>query len=423
MTSFDSASERAPVAPVLPSFVAPHGASSAHDIRPVSTMFAVLTTPRRVRALLSISAVLTLAACSADSSSATDDTSGAAVATARDTAVISPPMMLGARDVAIASERAVRAGIEVTGSLDPAERVEVRAQIAGQLGRVAVERGTAVRRGQVLTAFESGALRAQVASAEAAVAARTRDLEAVDTLYKRGAASQQDFVNARAARDAAQAQVAQARETLERATVLAPIAGQVSEKLVSSGEAVQTGAKLFTLVNADQLELAGQMAAVDAAQVRVGQRVVLTLEAYPDRELTGRVDRIDPVADPATRQVTAYIRVDNRRNPVVAGLFALGRIQTGTAASANMVVTVPTGAVRTEGADTVVYVVHEGRVQRRVVGLGARDNATGMTEVRRGLQAGERVLTAPGAAPRDGAAVEWLEPAETAKPAEARQPV
>lgn len=391
--------------------------TTTHDSHFFSSMSASFAASRTMLGVLA--AAFTLSACGSDSASTPQDSARAASAsdslppTAAGNTT-NTPLVLGSRDLAVVVEQPLRAGIEVTGSLDPAERVEVKAQIAGQLARVTVERGTAVRRGQALTSFESGALRAQVASAQAAVAARARDLEAIDTLYKRGAASQQDFVNARAARDAAEAQLAQVRETLERATVLAPIGGQVSEKLVSTGEAVQSGAHLFTIVNSDVLELAGQMAAADAAQVRVGQRVLLTLDAYPGREVQGRVDRIDPVANPATRQVTAYIRVQNTRDPVVAGLFATGRILTGqstAAASAQASsLAVPSGAVRAEGADTVVYVVVDGRVQRRHVAVGARDALTGLSEVRSGLRAGERVLIAPGAAPRDGAAVQVVPP-------------
>jgi membrane fusion protein, multidrug efflux system len=391
--------------------------STSHDSHFSSAMSASFVASRTMLGVFA--AALTLSACGSDSASTPQDSARAASASDS----LSPtaagnttntPLVLGARDLAVVVEQPLRAGIEITGSLDPAERVEVKAQIAGQLARVTVERGTPVRRGQALTSFESGALRAQVASARAAVAARARDLEAIDTLYKRGAASQQDFVNARAARDAAEAQLAQVRETLERATVLAPIGGQVSEKLVSTGEAVQSGAHLFTIVNSDVLELAGQMAAADAARVRVGQRVLLTLDAYPGREVQGRVDRIDPVANPATRQVTAYIRVQNTRDPVVAGLFATGRILTGQSAAAASAqassLAVPIGAVRAEGTDTVVYVVADGRVQRRLVSVGARDALTGLSEVRNGLRAGERVLIAPGAAPRDGAAVQVVSP-------------
>ena len=367
--------------------------------------------PNRHRALPIVltSAALLLSACGKSPSNETKPATSA-VADGNADATIAT-LELGERDVAQASSRPVAAGVYVTGSLDPAEKAEIQSQIAGQLSRVLVDRGSVVRRGQLLTTFESSALRAQVASAEAAVSARERDLEAADTLYKRGAASQQDFVNARVARDAARAQLAQARETLDRASITAPIAGQVSEKLVSSGEGIQSGKKLFTIVNADELELAGQISASDAARVRVGQSVQLTLEAYPGRTLTARVARLDAVADPTTRQVTVYIRFDNRtqRERIVAGLFASGRIQTpaGTGATPNSsnVVTVPTVAVRTEGTESVVYTVESGVLHRKVVSLGTRDPDADLVEIRSGLDSGATVLVAPGTSPRDNTPV------------------
>jgi RND family efflux transporter MFP subunit len=377
---------------------------------------------RRARALslTLVSATLLLAACRKDAP-ARATTASTPNTPSGEHAATSNAILLGERDVAQAGSRAVAAGVYVTGSLDPAEKVEIQSQIAGQLLRVLVDRGTVVRRGQVITTFESGALRAQVASAEAAVAARERDLVAADTLYKRGAASQQDFVNARVARDAARAQLAQAEETLQRANITAPIAGQVSEKLVASGEGVQSGKKLFTLVNTDALELAGQISASDAARVRVGQRVSLTLETYPGRTLVARVDRLDAVADPATRQVTVYIRFDNRaaRERIVAGLFAAGRIETPTAdsgrSSTTRVVTVPTVAVRTEGSESVVYTVAHDTLHRQVVTIGTRDPEADEVEIRHGLEAGATVLVAPGASPRDNTPVRMTRSDDRAK--------
>ncbi len=349
----------------------------------------------------------TLAACGTAGGSAADG-AAARPAGAAGTAPSDPAgvLSLGPSDVVRAVAGPVAAGITVTGSLDPADRVEIKAQLAGQLDRVLVERGTVVRRGQTLAVYDAGALRAQDASARAALAARERDLGAADTLYKRGAASQQDFVNARVARDAARAQLTQARETLARATVAAPIGGQVSDKLVSSGEAVQPGTQLFTIVNNDVLELTGQVGADQIGRVRVGQPVRLTLEAYPGRVLSGRVDRLDPVADPATRQVTAYVRVDNRVAGVVGGLFATGVILSGAESQvAAGAVAVPAAAVRQEGGAPVVYAIENDRVRRRPVTVGVRDAQSGAVEVRAGLAAGTLVLVAPGSPPRDGTPV------------------
>lgn len=390
--------------PIAPTVGRPLAISSSTTMLAFSSLpFWRTTSVRRATSLAAAVLCVSTAACGSKPESPS-------VSTAATDSTRAATLVLGPRDVAQATARPVAAGVYVTGSLDPAETVEIQSQIAGQLGRVLVERGTVVTRGQLLTSFDASAMRAQLSSAEASVAARERDLVAADTLYKRGAASQQDFVNARAATDAARAQLAQARETLDRASVRAPIGGQVSEKFVATGEGVQSGAKLFTIVNGDALELAGQISAADAAAVRVGQPVHLTLEAYPGRTFVGRVARLDAVADQATRQVTVFIRYTNTgASRIVAGLFASGRIQLGSQGAARdtaALVTVPGVAVRTEGNESVVYVIQDGRVRRTPVTVGARDTDADLVQIHSGLVAGTTVLVAPGASPRDNTPVE-----------------
>ena len=305
-------------------------------------------------------------------------------------------MTLGARDVAIAALAPITAGIAVTGSLDPADRVEIRAELSGQIERVVVDRGSIVGRDQMLAQFDAAIVQARGISATVNLGARERDLDAADTLYRAGVLSERDFRQARVAHDAAKADLAQARDAVSNATVRSPIRGEISERHVSSGEVVQPGTKLFTVVNNDSLELAAQVGADQIGRVRVGQPVRLALDAYPGRAIAGRVARIEPVADAATRRVGVYIRVPNANHGIVAGLFATGTILTATDASAP-VLAVPAAAVRADTTGSSVMLIVGDRVERRTVVVGSRDDAAGLLEVRSGLSAGDRVIVAPGA--------------------------
>src|SRR5690606_1161771 len=165
-----------------------------------------------------------------------------------------------------------------------------------------------------------------------------------------GAMSEFEFRGAQAAREAAQAQLAAARaqaagagEQAQRATITAPIAGEVSNRQVSEGEAVNPGQPLFTVVNTEILELAGQVPVNQAAGVRVGQPVEFSLSAYPGRTFRGEVARVEPTADPATRQVGVYVRLPNPGRQLVGGQFATGRILSGGETEA---VVVPATALR-----------------------------------------------------------------------------
>lgn len=299
-------------------------------------------------------------------------------------------MLLGARDVATVSLETIASGISITGSLDAAQRVEVKSQLAGQLDRVTVDRGSSVRRGQLLATIDARGTRAQLSSAQASLEAAERDFRAADTLYKAGAISERDFVQAKVARDASQAQLEQVEETLSRASVTSPITGVISMRSVEPGEAVQTAAALFTIVNTDSLELAGRVAPDAVGRIRIGQSVALTLDAYAGRTITGRVARIEPVAETGTRQVAVYVHVPNPQHELVGGLFATGLIMDDGVKTPQPAV--PTTAVQTNGSESVVFVLDGDRIARRSVTLGERDASRGLVAILSGVSAGERVL-------------------------------
>lgn len=343
---------------------------------------------------------------------------GGATTAEEDGAASGPPAVsLGSQDVAIAQESELAAGIVLTGSLVPAEVVPITAQVPGTMGGVRVDRGTPVRRGQVMGTIQAAGVRSQAAGAQAGVAAAEanlalakQQLEASRRLHEAGAVSAIDYRSAQAAYEAAEAQVAAAKaqaagasENAARTTITAPITGVVSRRDVEPGQPVGVGDPLFTVVNSDVLELSAQISVSEAARVEVGQPVVFTLTGQPGTELTGSVARKDPVADPATRQVGVYVRLPNPEGRIVGGQFARGRILTGGAETA---VVVPTIAVRGSSDSTFVLVVEEGKVAQRQVETGARDEAAGIVAIRSGVQAGERVITTPGVGIAPGTAVQ-----------------
>ena len=361
--------------------------------------------PAMARSVTLVAALLTAAACGGSSSA--EETG---------TVAETPAAILGASDVATAQRADVAGGIILTGSLQPANVVTIRAQVPGTMTNVRVDRGTAVNRGQTLGTIEAAGIRSQaagaranVAAAEAQLAVARQQLDAARRLQAAGAMSVIELRTAEAQFGAAEAQVAAARanataagESAERATISAPIGGVVSARMIEEGEAVSPGDELFTVVDTRELELAGQISPEQAARVRVGQAVVFTLDAAPDREYRGRVARIDPVANEQTRQIGVYVRLANSQNAIVGGQFARGRIVGQEASNA---VVVPIGAVRDAGGSPFVLVIDDGRAARRDVTIGARDESQGIIAINSGLTAGERVVATPTITLQEGASV------------------
>jgi RND family efflux transporter MFP subunit len=317
-------------------------------------------------------------------------------------------VQLQSTDVAVVQPTSITGGIVLTGTLNPERIVEVRSQVPGIVRRLAVDRGDPIRSGQLIAVIEAEGIRsaaagalAQVSAAEANLALARQRLESARTLHGRGAISQIDLQAAEAAFEAAQGQLAAARaqaasasESARRANITAPIGGEVSNRHVSQGEVVNPGDPLVTIVNTALLELAGQVPVQSAARVQRGQRVEFTVDAYPGQVFDGGVARVDPTADPATRQVGVYLRLPNPGNRIVGGVFATGRVVSSIADS---VLAVPAAAVRTENSGTYVWLIENDRLTRRPVVTGAREDATGLVEIVSGLSAGDRVLAAPGA--------------------------
>jgi membrane fusion protein, multidrug efflux system len=309
-------------------------------------------------------------------------------------------------DVVTVAEGQIEEGLAISGPLDPYRSVEVRAQLAGELVSVNVERGTAVAAGAVLGRYDAATVqsqllgaRAAVASAEAAVASASHRLESTEALYAAGAVSRQDLRQAGSGAEAAVAQVAaaaaqlaQAEEAHRRTVLRAPSGGIVSARLVSAGEAVAPGQPLFRIVDTDTLELAARVPVSGLGSFRVGDPVVFRIDDASDRLLIGYVDRIEPMADPSTRQVVVYARLPNTDGALVGGLYATGtivlRTVRGAALPAASVAEAPDGGRH-------VLVIEDGRAARREVRVLGEDRASGQVVVE-GLEPGVLVIARPG---------------------------
>ncbi|HEV2147471.1 MAG TPA: efflux RND transporter periplasmic adaptor subunit, partial [Longimicrobiaceae bacterium] len=228
-----------------------------------------------------------------------------------------------------------------------------------------------------------------------------------------GAIAERDLEQARNAQNLAQSQLADARarltqtqEQAAKAVVRAPISGVVSDRPVNAGDVVAPGAALFTIVDPGSMRLEAAVPAAQLGQVRVGAPVRFTVSGYPGRTFTGRVERINPAADPATGQVPVFVSIPNADGALVAGLFAQGRV----ASEERQALLVPAGAVVEQAGTPVVLRLRGGRAEAAAVRVGATDSETEQVEVVSGLAAGDTILvgaavgTTPGTQVRIGRA-------------------
>ncbi len=303
-----------------------------------------------------------------------------------------------ARSVATAAVERVAGGETAVPGL---VRARQRAALASRLQASVVElprrEGEPVAAGDVLVRLDDSALRAGIAAAETAMNAAVADLRRVENLLQKGAATPREREDAESRAAAARAGYESAREGLSYAVLRAPFPGRLAARLVDVGDVVSPGAPLVEIEGGAGLELVATLDASLATALSVGSALQVHVDGQPDR-LAARVSSLSRAADPATHRFE--IRADLGAAPGLrSGLFARLLVPTPDAEAR---LQVPNAALLRRGGLVGVFVVDGGQARLRWIAAGRAFGDA--TEVRAGVEAGEKVVLEPGDL-ADGAAV------------------
>ena len=334
-------------------------------------------------------------------------------------------MQVGPENVTVVKVQQIKSGPAISGSLAPLRSATIRAEMSGAVLQTSAEAGQAVRAGQPLAQIDAAVLRDQSLSAKSAVTTAEssyeiarRDLQRNETLEKAGAIAERQVETGRNQVLAAQAQLSNARaqlanvqKMLDKASVQAPFSGIVSVRQVSAGDVVSPGTALFTVVDPGSMQLEASVPAEQLGQVRVGMPIDFTVNGYPNRAFTGRITRINPTADPTTRQVKIVAAIPNAGNTLVGGLFAEGRVSTETRTAP----VVSLAAVDERGLRPSVIRLKNGKIEKVDVQLGIRDAAAETVEITAGLAQGDTVLLGAARGISPGTPVRVSAPSDTKK--------
>ena len=177
---------------------------------------------------------------------------------------------------------------------------------------------------------------------------------------------------------------------------------------MNTGDVVQVGNPMFTVVDPGSLRLEGQVPVAALGSLTIGTPVPFTIDGYGDKRFEGKIIRINPAVDPATRQVRVTVALPNASGKLVAGLFAQGR----AAVESRTALVVPTSAIDRRGIRPTVTRLRGGVVERVEVGVGIEDQAIDRVEITQGIAAGDTLIIGsargilPGTKVRPGASAE-----------------
>ncbi|WP_374565296.1 efflux RND transporter periplasmic adaptor subunit [Ideonella sp.] len=345
------------------------------------------------------------------------------------TAASAPPtLLLSAEDLRTANSGLHAMGPVITGSIQPERRADLRAEVPAVVLQVLKENGEAVRKGELLIRLDDTAIRDSLASAEEAARASAqsadqaeRTFQRLKTLQAQGMSSMQALDDAEVRRNnaqsdlvAARSRAVAARQQLQRTEVRAPFDGVVSDRKASAGDTAQVGKELVKVIDPTSMRFEGLVSADRMSELKIGQSVSFRVNGATEGDFSGKIKRVDPSANAATRQVAVQVSIDGGAVPRVAGLYAEGQVAT----SGEQALMLPEGALTKEGDNAYVWRLEGSALKKVKVQLGERDLRSGEYVVRSGLAAGDQILRAPGAALVDGQHVERAKPATVAAPAQ-----
>ncbi len=350
-----------------------------------------------------------------------------------DDAQTKTPLLLAPEDLYTVQSNALTTGPSITGSVQPERRADLRAEVQAVVVQLLKENGEPVQRGDLIVRLDDTAIRESLNSAEASTRSASRAYEQADKQLQRikqlrasGLVSAKDLEDAESRWNTAQSdlevaktQVAVARQQLERTKVRAPFDGIVADRQVSAGDTVQIGRELVKVIDPTSMRFEGLVSAETIGEIEVGQQVVFRVHGYAQQEFTGHITRVNPAANITTRQVEVLVAFsDPKEEPKLGGLYAEGRVETGSSAA----LTLPATALVQENTGSFAWRLQGDALQKVALDVGARDARTGDYVLKRGLAQGDRLLRYPNSTLHDGQRVQLEAAADAAAGEEPAKP-
>ncbi len=292
--------------------------------------------------------------------------------------------------------------VEFSAGLEPVWTADISSKVDGRINNLLVSEGDVVQSGTVIAALDTNELAAQVLQAQGNLFAAQSNLKQAELDYNRysalssqGAVSAQLLDNARTKRDVAAGQVRSAegslglvQEKLDNGNVIAPRHGVVTKKYVQSGTYTRAGAPIITIADLSALVAKATVGESQVADLALGTKVKVLIDAINGQEFNGTITHISPVATLPARTFTAEISIPNEQGVLKAGMFA--KVEMDSKVHSKVLVIPESSLVMRDDQKTVFVLGADNKVQQRILKLGYVGD--GIAEVLEGLVQGERVV-------------------------------
>ena len=275
----------------------------------------------------------------------------------------------------------------LTGRLEPVEEVSLIPKAMGEVTGVYVELGQKVAKGTVLFEMDKTQIATTYNQAKAAYNDASVNLSRMETLFKEGAVSLQQYETAKTQFTVAKETYTSASDGMSNFVVTAPIDGYVTSVNVNVGAIASQAAPAVTIANIDKLEIDTSVSEALINKIKVGDKVDVLVSSASSTPITGTVTALSPAPAAGSLTYPMKVTLDNETASIKPGMFAEVVI---TSEKTENVIALPSSAVLIKSGKTVVAAIEDGKVKLKEVVLGV-DNGD-LAEIKSGVKAGDTIV-------------------------------
>lgn len=245
------------------------------------------------------------------------------------------------------------------GIFAPLQELSFSAENSGRVTKVLVKEGSVVKIGQTLAVIKADKISVDVQSAKANYQNALADSQRFENAFKTGGVTKQQVDQAKLALSNAKAALDQANINFGDATIRATINGIVNKKYIEPGSVVAPGTQLFDLVNVSKLKLKVAVNENQVASLKVGSTIKVKASVYPDKEFSGKITFIAPMADESLNFPIEIEITNNANNDLKAGMYGTANFETNSTQKKPIRI-VPRNAFVGSVSNNQVFVIKDG---------------------------------------------------------------
>ncbi len=287
--------------------------------------------------------------------------------------------------------------INAVGSLESPTGAMLSTDAPGRIQSINFESGTQVAAGTVLVELDSQVEKSTLAAAQASRDEAARSFERAKTLRSSNTIPQAEFDDARAKAQSTEANVQSLDAMVKRRAIIAPYNGMLGIRQITVGQYVESGTKVVALQSLDPLYVNFALPQSDVPNIRIGQALVVTLEAFPGETFPGKITAIDSQIDSATRTIGVQGTIVNPKMQLRPGMFTRVSVSVDRI---DKVIAIPMSSISYAPYGDAVYVIENMKtpdgadfrgVRQQIVKLG--EHRGDQVVIAAGLKAGDEIVT------------------------------